>query len=91
MKTTKERDTEAAFITEALEAEADAEPEYAVVVHPETLAPVPLADETSVALVAARLGRTIRWDPQAEKIVGDEQAASFFARVARKGYEIPRV
>jgi len=41
--------------------------------------------------IAARLGRTIKWDPKKEKIVGDEQAASFFAREQRKGYEIPSV
>jgi len=41
--------------------------------------------------IAARLGRTLKWDPKAEKIVGDEQAASFFAREQRAGYEIPRV
>ena len=41
--------------------------------------------------IAARLGRVIRWDPKAEKIVGDEQAAAFFARQPRKGFEIPRV
>ncbi len=41
--------------------------------------------------IAARLGRTIKWDPQAEKIVGDDQAAAFFARKPRPGYEIPRV
>ena len=29
--------------------------------------------------IAARLGRVIKWDPKAEKIVGDEQAAKFFA------------
>lgn len=44
-----------------------------------------------LAAIAARLGRTIHWDPQAEKIVGDEQAAAFFAREQRAGYEIPRV
>lgn len=44
-----------------------------------------------LAAIAARLGRTIHWDPKAEKIVGDDQAAAFFARVPRKGYEIPRV
>ena len=38
--------------------------------------------------IAARLGRVIKWDPKAERIVGDEQAASFFARKQRKGYEI---
>ncbi len=41
--------------------------------------------------IAARLGRTIRWDPQAEKIVGDEQGATLFARQPREGFEIPRV
>jgi predicted dehydrogenase len=41
--------------------------------------------------IAARLGRQITWDPAAEKIVGDEQAAAFMARTPRPGYEIPRV
>lgn len=41
--------------------------------------------------IAARLGRTIRWDPKSELIVGDEQAASFVARRPRPGFEIPRV
>ncbi len=44
-----------------------------------------------LAAIAARLGRTIHWDPTAEKIVGDEQAASFFARKQRAGFEIPSV
>jgi predicted dehydrogenase len=44
-----------------------------------------------LAAIAARLGRTIHWDPQTEKITGDDQAASFFARVQRPGFEIPRV
>lgn len=41
--------------------------------------------------IAARLGRTIKWDPKEERIVGDEQAAKFFARTPRAGFEIPRV
>jgi predicted dehydrogenase len=41
--------------------------------------------------IAARLGRVIKWDPQTEKIVGDDQAASFFARKQREGFEIPKV
>jgi predicted dehydrogenase len=44
-----------------------------------------------LAAIAARLGRVIKWDPQQEKIVGDEQAAAFFARQPRAGFEIPRV
>jgi hypothetical protein len=41
--------------------------------------------------IAARLNRKIQWDPSQEKIVGDAEAAAFFARVPRKGFEIPRV
>jgi predicted dehydrogenase len=41
--------------------------------------------------IAARFGRAIRWDAKAEKILGDDQAASLFARQQRAGYEIPRV
>lgn len=41
-----------------------------------------------LAVIAARLGRKIKWDPIDEKIVGDDQAASFVARERRKGYEI---
>ena len=44
-----------------------------------------------LASIAGRLGRTIEWDPAAEKIVGDEQAATFAARTPRKGFEIARV
>jgi hypothetical protein len=44
-----------------------------------------------LAAIAARLGRKIKWDPKAEKIVGDDQAAAFFARKRRKGFEIPQV
>lgn len=43
-----------------------------------------------LAAIAARLGRVIRWDPQAEKIVGDDQAAAMIARIPRQGFEIPR-
>jgi len=38
-----------------------------------------------LAAIAARLGRTIKWDPKAEKIVGDDEAAKFFARQQRAG------
>ncbi len=41
--------------------------------------------------IAARLNREIKWDPSAEKIVGDEQAASFWSRERRKGFDIPAV
>jgi predicted dehydrogenase len=44
-----------------------------------------------LSAIAARLNRVIKWDPQAEKIVGDDEAAKFFARQAREGFEIPRV
>jgi predicted dehydrogenase len=44
-----------------------------------------------LSAIAARLNRVIEWDPKAEKIVGDDLAASFFARTPRAGFEIPRV
>jgi hypothetical protein len=44
-----------------------------------------------LSAIAARLGRTIKWDPKAEQIVGDDEAAAFVARTPRKGFEIPIV
>jgi len=41
--------------------------------------------------IAARLGRAIKWDPKAEKIVDDSQAAEFFARKRREGFDILKV
>jgi predicted dehydrogenase len=41
--------------------------------------------------IAARLGRSIQWDPKSEQIINDDQAASFSARTPREGFEIPRV
>ncbi len=41
--------------------------------------------------IASRLGRPVRWDPKAERIVGDELAAGFFARKQRAGFEITHV
>jgi len=40
--------------------------------------------------IAARLNRKIQWDPVAEKIIGDDQAASFAVREQRQGFEISR-
>ncbi len=44
-----------------------------------------------LSAIAARLGRSIKWDPKSEQIIGDDQAASFVARERREGFEIPRV
>ena len=44
-----------------------------------------------LAGIAARLGREIEWDPVTERIVGDDQAASFAARSPRPGYELPMI
>ena len=41
-----------------------------------------------LAGIAARLGRKIQWDPQAEKMVNDKQAQGFVKREKRKGFEI---
>ncbi len=52
---------------------------------------VQILNTCHLAAIAARLGRKIEWDPRAEEIVGDEQAAGFFARQRREGYDIPAV
>ncbi len=44
-----------------------------------------------LSAIASRLGRTIKWDPKTEKIVGDDEAATFFARSRREGFDIPKV
>lgn len=44
-----------------------------------------------LAAIAARLGRVIKWNPKSEQILDDPQAAEFFARERRKGFEIPVV
>jgi predicted dehydrogenase len=41
-----------------------------------------------LANIAIRLGRAIKWDPQQEQIVGDDEANSFVSRKQRAGYEI---
>jgi hypothetical protein len=41
-----------------------------------------------LAGIAARLGRKIAWDPDAEQVVGDPQAQALVGRDRRKGFEI---
>jgi predicted dehydrogenase len=61
---------------------------------------VPISDVVShvqamntchLCAIAVRLGRVIRWDPKTENILDDDQAAAFFSRKPRRGFEIPRV
>ena len=44
-----------------------------------------------LSAIAARLGRTIKWNPKTEQIVGDETAASMAARERREGFDILKV
>lgn len=57
----------------------------------------PISDVTShlraidichLANIAARFGRTVNWDAEAEQIVGDEPANTLLSRPYRKGFEI---
>ena len=41
-----------------------------------------------LANICIRLGRPIKWDPEKEQIVGDEEANGWQKREQRKGYEI---
>jgi predicted dehydrogenase len=52
---------------------------------------VQMMNTCHLAAIAARLNRTIKWNPKSEEIVGDDQAAAFFARKQRDGFEIPRI
>jgi len=42
-----------------------------------------------VSGIAERLGRAVNWDPAAEKITDDAEAAAMQERSRRKGYELP--
>jgi predicted dehydrogenase len=39
--------------------------------------------------ICRTLGRKVRWDPEAEKFVADQEANRFLCRQRRKGYELP--
>ena len=41
--------------------------------------------------ICRRLDRLLRWDPKAEKFIGDEEANTYLSRPRRKGYELPKV
>jgi myo-inositol 2-dehydrogenase/D-chiro-inositol 1-dehydrogenase len=41
-----------------------------------------------LANIAMRVGRPIRWDAKAERIVGDPAADAMLSRAQRKGYEV---
>ena len=44
-----------------------------------------------LCVIAARLDRVIKWDPEKEVIVGDDQAQAFFSREPRKGFEFQKL
>lgn len=44
-----------------------------------------------LAGIAERLGRSIQWDPTAQKILGDSEAAAMQDRPRRPGYELPEL
>ena len=41
--------------------------------------------------ITRKLGRTLKWDPKAEKFVDDQEADKLLSRPRRKGYELPAV
>lgn len=41
--------------------------------------------------IGRRLGRNLKWDPEAEQFVGDAEANALLTRPVRKGYECPKV
>lgn len=41
--------------------------------------------------ICRKLDRKLRWDPHAEKFIGDEEANLMLSRPRREGYELPKV
>ena len=41
--------------------------------------------------ITKRLGRRLRWDPAAERFVGDDQANALLDRPRRRGYKLPAI
>ena len=41
--------------------------------------------------ICRQLDRKLRWDPKAEKFIGDEEANKLTSRPRRKGFELPKV
>ncbi|MGE5645196.1 MAG: Gfo/Idh/MocA family protein [Acidobacteriota bacterium] len=43
-----------------------------------------------LANICRELGRKLKWDPEAERFPGDEEANALLSRPRRKGYELPK-
>ena len=41
--------------------------------------------------IARYLGRSLKWDPDKEVFIGDDEANTYLRREPRKGYELPTV
>jgi predicted dehydrogenase len=41
--------------------------------------------------IARYLGRSLKWDPEKEVFIGDDEANTYLSREPRKGYELPTV
>ncbi len=59
----------------------------------ETITPVETAHHSAIpghlALIAFLTGATIKWDPVAEKIIGNDEAAKLLGREYHNGYQLP--
>jgi len=44
-----------------------------------------------LANITRRVGRNVRWDPEVERFIGDDEANDHVTRPRRKGYELPEV
>ncbi|MGJ8640503.1 MAG: Gfo/Idh/MocA family protein [Opitutaceae bacterium] len=60
-----------------------------------TICPASVGNRTGaicqLSAIAERVGRSIKWDPKAEQIVGDSDAQSMQSRPRRPGYELPEL
>lgn len=51
----------------------------------------PKADILTPPFFESHLDRKLRWDPQQESFVGDDEADSLLERPRRAGFELPKI
>ena len=44
-----------------------------------------------LAIITRELNRRLKWNPEAERFIGDEEGNALLSRPRRKGYELPPV
>jgi len=51
----------------------------------------PFVSICHLAIITRELNRRLKWNPEAERFIGDEEGNALLSRPRRKGYELPPV